>query len=166
MAHLEELISFKEEALRLIVTNPRIMQAVVNNEEDCFSSTVPNPGSYLYENIFPYKYMLNETEEEKKTYITMDFANFGLVNVHFKDMTMAIYVITHKDLMRIRDDGHSKLRVDFILSELDKIFNRARGFGIGTLQFLGLQSIQVNNNYLGSGIMFETVEFNHAPERI
>lgn len=160
MAYLEELTSFKEEALRLIVTNPRIMQAVVNNEEECFLNLVENPGSYLYKNIFPYRHTIPEVEKEKKTYITMDFANFALINNYYKDFTMGIYVFTHKDLMKIKEDGHNKLRVDFIISEIDKIFNRARGFGIGRLQFSGLQSLTINNNFLGSVIIYETIEFN------
>lgn len=166
MANLQELTSFKEELLRLIVTNNRIMQAVVNNETNCFATPVVKPGSYLYQNIFPYKHTLNNTEEEKKTYITMDFANFSLTNSHYKDFAMGIYVFTHKELMRITDEGHSKLRTDYILHELDTMLNNARGFGIGKLQFSGLQSVTINNDYLGSVIVYETIDFNNEPKRV
>ena len=166
MANLVELTTFKEKLLNLIVMNPRIMQAVVNSEANCFSKPVEQPGKYLYQNIFPYKYTLEETQEEKKTYITMDFANFSLVNSHFKDFTMGIYVFTHKDLMRITEEGMSKLRVDYICHELDKTLNNTRGFGIGKLQFGGLRSININNNFLGSVIVYDTIEFNNEPERV
>lgn len=163
MANLKELTLFKEELLRLIITNPRIMQAVVNNDETCFAEEVNNPKEYLYKNIFPYKHTLNATEEKKQTYITMDFANFTPVSNYYKEFTMGIYVFTHKDLMRITEEGQTKLRVDYILQELDKSLNNARGFGIGKLQFSGLRSVSINDEFLGAVILYETIDFGNDP---
>ena len=162
MANLSELTTFKEELLRRIVMNPRVMQAVVNKEEDCFSKPVQKPGLYLYKNIFPYKWTVDETLENKETFITMDFANFSLVNSHYKDFSMALYVFTHKELMLISDGGHRKLRVDFIIEELDTMLNNARGFGIGKLQFGGLSSTSVTNDIMGSVIAYNTIDFNDS----
>lgn len=165
MAHLKELTKFKEEAMRLIVTNPALMQLVVNNNTECFAEPVEKPGQYLYKNIYPYKHSLGETETEKKTYITMDIADFGIVNNHFKSMVIAIYIFTHRDLMRITEGGHNKVRVDRMGEEIEKLFNKARGFGIGALQFSGLQSLDVNDDFQGIVILYETMEFDVEPEK-
>lgn len=166
MANLEEITDFKEEAMRLIVTSPRIMKLVANNEVECFIPPVENPGSYLYENIFPYKHTLLETEDEKKTYITMDFADFGLVNSNFKDFVMAIYIFTHRDLMRIKEGNNNKLRIDTLASEIDKIFNRSRDFGIGRLVFNGMQSLTVNRMFQGVTLLYKTVDFDVESDKV
>ena len=162
MGNLTELTAFKEELLRLIVSDEMLIRAVAHPTANCLSIPVDKPGSLLYQNIFPFRWTLDETQTDKSTFVTMDFSNFGLVHGYYKDFSMALYVLTHKDLARIRDVNNTKniLRVDFILERIDTLLNNARGFGIGKLTFGGLGSVHVNDKILGSYIMYHTVSFN------
>ncbi len=160
MAHLKELTLFKEELMYRIVSNEQIMKTIAYPTEDCLDKTVDDPGFYLYKNIFPYRWTVDETQANQETYITMDFADFRLSEVHYKNLAMGIYVFCHKDIMLIRNGDRRMLRIDYILQELDTMLNRSRDFGIGRLQFAGLSSIQVNHEITGSVIAYNTFDFN------
>jgi hypothetical protein len=75
----------------------------------------------------------------------------------YKCGSIYFYVIVHKSLVQ----SDSGLRYDFIINELDKIFNNSRGMGLGTLPFYDMDEFIADSNgdWLGAYIAYKTTEF-------
>ncbi|KAF6626947.1 hypothetical protein H6F38_23100 [Paenibacillus sp. EKM208P] len=118
--------------------------------------SVEYPEELLYQNIFPYTF-IPETAVEKKTFITMAFNGFQLVDNAYKSGYITLNVFTHKDLMKT---DYGKTRTDFIIQEIDRIFNGIDGISIGKLQYDSAGDLVVNNSYYGMSIRYKMWEFN------
>lgn len=122
------------------------------NEKDDINDTT----SLINNHIYPYRF-IPDINSTKKTYITMSFRKFQLINNTFKSGLMYINILTHRDLSST-DYGFT--RVDFILSKIDELFNQKRGFGLGKLEFYDMDEIYVNEKYSGAYIAYKIIDFN------
>jgi hypothetical protein len=119
----------------IILCKQKIGSALVNSDEIIEmlnESCVGRGDELLYENIFPFQ-KAPDTEEEKKTYIcyTVDTNISSSRSRVFENITIAIYVVTHQDLMRCKYNG---TRIDFVGSMVIDLLNDKNFFGLGDFE--------------------------------
>lgn len=87
------------------------------------------------------------------TYIIITFDNFSTnqTNPHFRDNTITFDIICHLDQWQLND---FQLRPYKIAAELDTMFNEQRFSGIGTLQFLSGNQINIGEEFAGLSLMY------------
>lgn len=88
------------------------------------------------------------------TYIIISFDNFVETNnPEFRDNIIEFDIICHFDQWGLNDFN---LRPYRIAAELDSMFNKQKLTGIGTVQFLGLNQIILNDEFAGLCLMYKT----------
>lgn len=138
-----------------LLTNEKIVKAIVNNNANFLDTPLPNnPITLLYDNIYPYKHTFN-TIEEVKTFITMDFGEYKYINNKFQSGLVTFYTFSHKSIIRT-DYG---LRYDFILKEINNLFNKQHSIGAFNLTLVGGGDFQVNHDYFGALVTYRFTDF-------
>lgn len=153
----EEVFNIKENAIETLIRDNCVINAILGKDVD---SPVENPHKMLYTRIFPYKKAMQNVVPEKTAFITMDYAATGLSQSKFKDGVLTFYVIVHEDFMRMSLGRRNVVRTDYLVSRIDRAFNSTRGFGLGTLQFGGMRTVEFPTNWEGTAIIYETINLN------
>lgn len=157
MARFDEVFDIKEDALKNLIMDDYLINALLNKPLD---NPVQKRTDVLYKNIFPYKKAVDETITEKTCFITMEYSAFGLSNDHFKNASLVFYIIVHEDLMKMPLKARNVVRTDFLAHRIDDIFNKSRGKWIGKLQFGGMKTVELPGNWEGLAIYYNTIDFN------
>jgi hypothetical protein len=151
-----ELGKNKNEIIMRLISSENIIKALTYPLTNFLEQpTSEDPISLIYTQIFPYA-KVPTTQDTAKTFITMKFG-YKPDGVFYKVSNIWFYVITHISLVRT---DYGMLRYDFIINEIDKLFNSQRGIGIGKLPFYTMDDFQVNDNWLGVCIGYKSTEFN------
>jgi len=162
MSRFAEFGKYKTNILLKLIEDQEIVKCLYfSNSEDTnfLDKTLPdnfNPTTLIYERIFPYQFV-PDIQDTTKTFITLSFNRFRLVNNSFKSGYIHFYVFTHKSCMKT---DYATLRTDFLVNKIDSIMNQSVDFGIGKLQFNNMDDIIINNNYIGNVIEYKNYEFN------
>lgn len=157
MSHFEELTQYKNNIAMKIIENDNLLKALVNNNTDFLNQSLPanfDCTSVLYTQVFPYKF-IPDVVTDAKTYLTMSFGNYNYTNNEFKSGNVYFYIITHKSLIRT-DYG---LRYDYILNQLDLMFNKQYGVGAFNLELGNGGDLSVNENFFGATISYKFTDF-------
>lgn len=144
---LKQLKLYKDEILRLIVNDEQLCRAIYNNSEECLLLPVESPGDLLYTKVFPYKHIVDDTQEEAGTFVTMDMAFSSVGSGYYYDFSIVLFVFTHKSLMRIKIGTEYQLRTDFILSRLETILSKTKNLGMGQLKLETSGSTYYGSNF-------------------
>ena len=140
-----------------LIENPNIVKCLVNNESNFLETPLPidfDSSSLIYNQLFPWRFVPT-TLTEANTFITMKFG-YKPNGVVFKNGSIYFYIITHNSLLRT---DYGTLRCDYLVNEIDKIFNSSRDLGIGKLSFYEMDEIMVNENYSGIYLAYKNTEF-------
>ncbi|GAV11289.1 hypothetical protein [Paenibacillus sp. NAIST15-1] len=157
MTRLCELSTMKTEIMTRIISNKNLCKALYYNDPDFLDKIeINDPYSLLYDRVFPYR-RVPEVEDEAKTFINLSLSRFRKIDNSFKDGLITIFVITHTDLVRT---DYGILRYDYIINEIDELFNQKRGLGIGKLEFAGMDELYVNKKFIGISVSYKPVDFN------
>lgn len=91
--------------------------------------------------------------EEVKSYIVISFDNFvpNEGNDYYRDCVIMIDVLCHTDYW---DLGNYRLRPLKIAGFIDGILNKAKLSGIGTLQFIGMNELVLDETLSGYCLMY------------
>lgn len=91
--------------------------------------------------------------EEVKSYIVISFDNFvpNEGNDYYRDCVIMIDVLCHTDYW---DLGNYRLRPLKIAGFIDGILNKAKLSGIGTLQFIGMNELVLDESLSGYCLMY------------
>lgn len=91
--------------------------------------------------------------EEVKSYIVISFDNFvpNESNDYYRDCVIMIDVLCHTDYW---DLGNYRLRPLKIAGFIDGILNKAKLSGIGTLQFIGMNELVLDESLSGYCLMY------------
>ena len=95
-------------------------------------------------------------DKEVLNYVIIDFDNFVAndTNPEFRDNIISFDIICHFDQWQL---DNFQLRPIRIAAEIDSMLNGARLSGIGTLQFLSMNKIPVNEEFSGYTIMYAAI---------
>lgn len=156
---LQVFHEYKNKILEALVSaDDDLIKAIANSTVNFMDTPVDNPAGLIYSQIFPFKWTGMDILEKKQSYITMSFGVDRLDGGYFNEIVFTIYVIVHKDLMRIYHNDTYKLRTDFICEKLEEIFHKSSDFGIGKLEMIGVGEIFVSKDLPGSYLTFRTVD--------
>ena len=94
--------------------------------------------------------------EEVKSYIRISFDNFTPArnNEYFRDCIVEIDIICHPEYW---DLGNYRQRPIKIAGYIDGILNKSKLSGIGTLNFIGMNEIILDENLAGYCLMYSAV---------
>lgn len=94
--------------------------------------------------------------EETKSYIIISFDNFAPNNTNsfYRDCTVMIDIICHPDCWEM---DNYELRPLKIAGYIDGILNGSKLSGIGTLQFMGANEINLSKDICGYCLMYSAV---------
>ena len=140
-----------------LIENPNIVKCLVNNESDFLDLSLPidfDSSSLVYSQIFPWRFVPTP-QTIANTFITMKFG-YKPNGMTFKNGSIYFYIITHNSLLRT---SYGTLRCDYLVNEIDKVFNSSRDLGLGKLPFYDMDEILVNDNYNGIYLAYKSTEF-------
>lgn len=96
--------------------------------------------------------------EEFKSYVILSFDNFiPTSNPEYRDCTVAFDILCPLDYW---DLGDYRLRPMKIAGIIDGILNNSKLSGIGTLQFMSMSELILNEHYAGYTLMFQATHGN------
>jgi hypothetical protein len=139
-----------------LLSSSNIIKALTRPETNFLDQPlIDDPTTLVYTQIFPYQ-RIPTSNDTAKTYITMKFS-YRPNGMYYKINTIYFYVITHISLVRT---AYACLRYDYLINQIDILFNSQRGIGIGKLPFYEMSDFQINESWLGSYIGYKSTEFN------
>lgn len=148
---LEEFFDYKNRLVGDLVTNETITSLLADE-----GSIQPDPSSLVYSQIFPYEYV-PETIEHASTFICCDVDIQRSVNKTLLIPAIYVWVFTHKSKMRLPEGG---VRVDKLCSEIAKVLNGSRYYGLGELDLHAVKRFAPIADYQGKVMTFMAVDYN------
>ena len=112
-----------------------------------------SPDTLIYENLFPYL-RIPDTTTKADTYIMVAV---DAVNIHknrtYADYRITIWVLAHQHRMRM--EGRSATRIDYLSDEIKKVLDRDLQYGFNKLELVANREIILNDKYLYREMRFE-----------
>ena len=157
MSRFSGLTSDKQIILSKLVSSQELCKALYYNDKNFLDQAdISDTSALVYDRIFPH-FFVPAVDENAKTYITLSFRNYRLVNDSYKAGFIHVHSFTHKTLYR---SDYGKLRTDFLLEKIDGLLNDISGISIGGLKFDKMDEYIVNQNYSGNYVVYKTYDFN------
>lgn len=148
---LEEFFDYKNRLIEDLLTSKPIVHLLNDSFE-----VIEQPGVLVYEQVFPYEY-IPETVEHGHTFICCEVEVQKISSKTFLSPTLYIWVFTHKSKMRLPEGG---IRVDKLCSEIAKVINGSRRYGLGELDLYSVRRFAPIVDYQGKVMSFQAREFN------
>lgn len=148
---LREFFDYKNLLMKDLCSNEAIVKLVTGNEE----ARVPNH-QLAYTQLYPYEFV-PETVSEAQTFICFDMDILSVPNKTYYLPVLYIWVFTHKSNLRLSKGG---LLLDELSSEISKMLNGNRFYGLGQLKLSSTQRFEPTTDYLGRALVFTAVDFN------
>ena len=149
---LEEFYDYKNRLMKDLCSNERIVRLVTGDE----NAAVPNH-ALAYSQLYPYQFV-PETVTEATTFICFDMDLTSGPSKTFYMPILYIWPFTHKSKLRLPQGG---LLIDSICSEICRMLNGSRFYGLGTLQLTSTKMFVPILDYLGRSMVFTAVDFNN-----
>lgn len=157
MSNFSELLTYKNNIILKIISDINLVKAIYNTGNDFINQSLPDNfdvTSLIYTQIYPYSY-IPDIKKEASTFITMRFGDFKYINNAFKSGIVTFYVLAHQSLMST-DYG---LRTDYILNQIDLLFNKQYGVGAFNLELYSGGDFIANENYYGISVSYKFTDF-------
>lgn len=160
--NLVDLGTFKTNVVSKLLHDPCVVEALLGkvSEEDDVEELLLGEESGAPGHIYDFEYV-PEINENTDTYLCVE----AVVKTAPTDTAYTIYLYVfaycHKKIMHSYSrDGMGGNKADILASDVDKILNGSRDFGIGRLRLLGDDIYKPNNAYYGRCIVYESEAFN------
>lgn len=147
---LSEFFDYKNRLMEDLLTNERIVHLVDESLDMKDSKTL------AYTRVFPYEF-IPETIEQGETFICFDVDIQKSINKTFLLPTISVWVFSHKSKQRAPGGG---VLTDTIVSEIAKILNGSRMYGLGELDLYSVRRFAPAMDYHGKIMTFHTKEYN------
>lgn len=157
MGQFAQLTEYKNNIGLKLITNGNLVKALVNTDNDFLNQSLPNnfnPLSLIKTQIYPYRFIPSITTKAK-SFITMMFSNYHYVNNVFKSGNITFYIMCHTSLL----DTDYGLRHDYMLDQIDTMFNQKNDVGSFNLLLDSGGDLPVNENYYGATISYKFTDF-------
>lgn len=147
---LDELYDYKNQCMNDVLKSKEILSLLDASETGLTAKQA------MYNMVFPYEY-IPETTETAKTFICCEVDIQEVYNKTYLNARMDIFVFTHNSNLRVPSGG---LRVDRVVSEIVKILNGSREYGLGQLKLFKVSTFSPIESYQGKHIVFNATDFN------
>lgn len=148
--YFEEIPNYRDTIMEHICKCEAITDLLRSEEQsDLKASDMP------YKYIFPYGHLIDKTTDVG-TYICFDVIAPRVVNRTFTDFRIEFWIISHERRMRTPKG----LVTDLITTELDKLINGSRCFGLGKVELMTWDRFTPAEDFHGRSLVYRTVDFN------
>lgn len=148
---LDELFDYKNQLMDDMLTNEQIIRLLSDDGE-----TLSSPETMVYTQVFPYEYV-PDVVEHGQTFICCEVDIKDVINKTFLVPALYIWVFTHKSKVRLPGGG---VRTDKLSSEITKVINGSRMYGLGELNLQSAKRFSPIDNYQGRILTFYAKDFN------
>ena len=150
---LEEFFNYKNHLMKELCQNRNIVTLITDSDD----SKVPNH-TLPYSQIFPYEF-IPETIDDGQTFVCFDVDIGDVLNKTYYLPVLYIWIFTHKSKMRLDEGG---VRIDKLASEIDKMLNGSRFYGLGELDLKQVGRFSPIVDYQGRVLTYKAVDFNRS----
>lgn len=167
--NLNVISDMKQTVLRALLSNADVVKILRNR---CNVIT-PDMG-LRYTQVFPWMYV-PETVEETKTYIGMKVKTRHPHNGAARVFELTIYVMCHKELMRMNSEVCGQLgldaedsgsRVDVLMDKIDYILNGSEEMGFGKMQLIDSDEYKPSEKFHGRYMIYQVDGWNRWGEKL
>lgn len=148
---LDELFDYKNQLADDLLTNEKIVKLLSDDGE-----TIAAPETLMYSQVFPYEFVPNVTEHGT-TFICCEVDIKEVLSKTFLVPALYVWVFTHKSKVRLPGGG---VRIDKLSSEITKIINGSRVYGLGELNLQSAKRFSPITDYQGRLLTFYAKDFN------
>ena len=148
---LEEFFDYKNRLMEDLLTKPNIVQLLSDDDE-----VADNPASLVYNQVYPFEY-IPEIVQHGKTFICCDVDVQRSMNKTYLLPVLYVWVFSHKSKLRLPEGG---VRTDKLVSEIAKVLNGSRYYGLGELDLYSVKRFAPITDYQGKVMMFQATDFN------
>ena len=148
---LQDFYDYKNKLMEDLLTHESIVSLI--NED----VKLEDAKSLAYKQVFPCEYV-PETAQDGYTYICFDVDIQGVSNKLILNPVLYIWVFTHRSNLRLPDGGG--VRTDKMCSEICKVINGSRYYGLGELNLYSVKRFAPITDYQGKVMTFTAKEFN------
>jgi hypothetical protein len=155
---LEEFYDYKNQLMEDLLTSETIVELLETE------APIQDPSALAYTRVFPCEY-IPETIDAGYTYICFDVDVQKSVNKTYLLPTLYVWVFSHRSRLRLPDGGG--IRTDKICSEICKLINGSRKYGLGELELYSVRRFAPLTDYNGKVMTFYAKDFNrpHNPNQ-
>lgn len=150
MYYLDEFFEYKNRLMKDLLTNEDIV-SLLDGE-----LPMEQARTLAYKQVFPYEY-IPETIEHGDTFICFDVDITSVVNKTYLKPALYVWEFTHNSKLRLPEGG---VRTDKLASEIDKVLNGSRYYGMGELNLNSVRRFAPMTDYQGKVLFYEAREFN------
>ena len=155
---LEEFYDYKNTLMGEILTNERIIYLLSPEDENGDKIyTIDNAGEMAYKYVWPSEY-IPETMHDGGTFICFDVDVQLVPNKTFYQPTLYVWVFAHRSRLRLPSGGG--VRTDAICTEINKMINGSRRYGLGELNLYAIKRWAPLMDYQGKMMTYHAVDFN------
>ena len=148
---LEELFDYKNQLIKEICSNERIVKLVTNNP----NAAVPNH-DMPYDQVFPFE-RVPDTETDGRTFICLDVDIVSVPNSTYYIPVLYVWIFTHESNYRMSEGG---VLVDALSAEVNKMLNGSRYYGLGKLKLDSVDRFVPINKFQGRVLTYYAADFN------
>lgn len=148
---LDEFFDYKNQLMDDLLTNQEILRLLSDSEDSPLSAE-----NAMYSQVFPYEYV-PDVVEHGQTFICCEVDISDVLDKTFLVPVLYIWVFTHKSKVRLPEGG---VRTDRLSSEIVKIINGSRSYGLGELNLKSVKRFSPIANYQGRIMTFRAKDFN------
>lgn len=148
---LDELFDYKNQLMDDMLTNEQIIRMLSDD-----GKTLTAPEKLVYTQVHPYEYV-PDVVEHGKTFICCEVDIKDVIDKTFLVPVLYIWVFTHKSKVRLPGGG---VRTDKLSSEITKIINGSRMYGLGELNLQSAKRFSPISDYQGRILTFYAKDFN------
>lgn len=155
---LEDIFDYKNQLAKDILTNETIVHLI--NED----VQMEHADELMYKQVFPAEYV-PETIHDGSTFVLFDVDLQAVPNKTYLVPIIYVWVFAHRSRLRLPDGGG--VRTDKLCSEICKVINGSRLYGLGELNLTSMRRFAPTTDYNGKCMAFEAKEFNrlHDPKQ-
>lgn len=133
-----------------LLTNKTIVSLIAEDDGVKDSKTL------VYEQVFPVDY-IPETVQKGQTFVCFDVDILSVSNKTFLTPVLYIWVFVHRSKLVLPEGG---IRADKLCSEICKVINGSRYYGLGELNLSSVKRYALMTDYQGKLMTFRAKEFN------
>ena len=142
---------YKKQLIHDLLASEQIVSLLSDDEQP-----IADPEELFLTRLYPFEYV-PEVVTQGQTFICCDVDIQSTVNKTFLTPNLYIWVFTHKTKIMLPDGS---VRTDRLCSEIAKVLNGSRYYGLGELELYSVRRFTPIQDYLGKVITFQTKDFN------
>lgn len=148
---LQDIYDYKNQLIKDLLTHESIVK-LINDDvtvEDAYERL-------MYKQVFPYEY-IPDTAQYGFTYVCSEVDITRVYNKTYLAPVLYIWVLSHRSRLRLPEGG---IRSDKLCSEICKVINGSRYYGLGQLILYSSKRFTPMTDYNGKLLTFQMREFN------